>query len=88
MPTFAKVDTNKKKNWKHSTETFEKHALAEELEAKQSQLKELKTDFHDVYQQVRAVFTPLCLVAVTHTLTLLRRKALDNLMITHSKTFE
>ena len=52
-----------------------------------SQLMDLRTGFHDVYQQVCDVFSPLCFVAVAHILTLLRCKAFNDLIISLIEAF-
>ena len=52
-PTFAKVDQDKRRKWKHSSETFTKNVLAEELRQKENLNASLKLEINSIYEEKR-----------------------------------
>ena len=52
-PTFAKVDQDERRKWKHSSEIYTKNFLAEELRHKKLLRESLKLEVNTIYYEIR-----------------------------------
>ena len=58
-PSFVRLDKNRHRKWKKSTESFEEACLQEEIYSKVSQIRMLSTHVSDLFTDIRSRFS-LC----------------------------
>lgn len=84
-PTFAKVDQDKCRKWKRSSEIYAKNVLAEELYHKKSLYESLKLEINSIYDEIRQSCRLFRYVCILRVMTELRKKHHQDVSDTHTK---
>ena len=84
-PTFAKVDQDKCRKWKHSSETFSKNVLAEELRQKRRLSVFLKSEINSIYDEIRQTCSFFRYTCILRTMTELRKKYYHEVLDIHTR---
>jgi len=84
-PTFAKVDQEKHRKWKQSSETFTRNIIAKELQEKEKQSASLKLEINSIYDEIRRSCSSFRYSCVLRTMINLRRKYHNEVVNTHTK---
>ena len=84
-PTFAKVDQDKCCKWKHSSETFSKNVLAEELRQKRRLSVLLKSEINLIYDEIRQPSSFFPYTCMLRTMTELCKKYYHEVLDIHTR---
>ena len=84
-PTFAKVDQDKCRKWKESSETFSENVLTEELCQKRRLSLLLKSEINSIYDEIRQTCSFFCYTCILRTITELHKKYYHEVLDIHTR---
>ena len=84
-PTFAKLDNNRHVKWKHSSDTFERRCIQEELRNKVCVLHELLSELNSVIGNIRRTFPLVSYLVSIKLLASFKLEELDKSSSTHQR---
>jgi len=84
-PTFARVDKNRRSQWKKSSTAFTKNVIDEELISKTKESAALRHEINTIYDEIRQNCSFFRYTYILRTMTLLRRKYQQQVMDTHTR---
>ncbi|KXJ13653.1 hypothetical protein AC249_AIPGENE27152 [Exaiptasia diaphana] len=84
-PTFAMVDVDKEKKWKHSSDAFAKSVISEELQLKIKKSVSLRDELNHLYSEIRNNHSTFIYAWILRTMTLNSKAYYTEIMKTQTK---
>ena len=84
-PTFTKLNQDKCRKWKQSSDTFLRNIISEELQAKARKSASLKLEINSIYDEIRQTCSPFRYTCILRIMTNLRKKYHQEVLNTHTR---